>query len=160
MGWFLTLWNERTICAPDYNQHISVSDGKFKLVSHTSLLSMTHWMSQVGSSLSLALLNAVSMLAFIILMLCDRDLKDLIAWGSCFFIYPPENQKECSARRAITDKFVSYAFKINGFVIQAMAWNLEISCIYSEYNRKLKIEHLTHLVFLMYILWKYRRKWR
>ena len=136
MGWFLTLWNERTICAPDYNQHISVSDGKFKLVSHTSLLSMTHWMSQVGSFSSVALLNAVSMLAFTIFMLCDWDMKDLIAWGSCSFIYPPENQKECSARRAITDKIVSYAFKINGFVIPAMAWNLESPCIYSEYNRQ------------------------
>jgi len=134
MVWFLTLWNEKTICASDHHQHISVWDRKFKIISHTSLFPMIHWMSQVGCSLSLALLNAVSMLAFIVSMLCDWDLKDLIAWGSWFFISLPENQKECSARRVITDKIISYALKLMEFVIPAMARNLESPWTFNKYD--------------------------
>ncbi len=90
-------------------------------------------MSQAGSSLSLALLNAVSTSVLSLLMLmCFWDLKDLIAWENCASIFSPENQKECSARRVTTDEIVSYVLKISGFGIPAMAWNLKSPCTYNE----------------------------
>jgi len=49
-----------------------------------------------------ALLNAVSTAARVILM-CVWVLKDLMAERNCSAIFLPENQKECSARRAITN---------------------------------------------------------
>ena len=111
MVWCLTLENKRTICASD--QYISVWNRKLEIMSHTSLWLMTHWISQAGFSLLMALLNAVSTCAFNILMvMCFWDLKDLIAWGNCAPISSPENQKECSAKRAMTDKILNIDCKI------------------------------------------------
>ena len=126
MVWFATIWKKKKIiCAPNY-VICKCLNRRIKIILHTSLLSITHWMSQAGSSLSLALLNAVSTLAFTMLILmCFWDLKDLTAWVSCFSIFCPENQKECSARRAITDGVVSYSLNINGFAIPVIVWNLE-----------------------------------
>jgi hypothetical protein len=41
-----------------------------------------------------------------LIVICFWDLKDLIAWGNCVFISIPENQKECSAKRAITNRIL------------------------------------------------------
>ena len=126
MVWFATIWKtKKIICAPNY-VICKCLKRRIKIILHTSLLSITHWMSQAGSSLSLALLNAVSTLAFtIVILMCFWDLKDFTAWGNCSFICCPENEKECSARRAITDRVVSYSLNINWFVIPVIAWNLE-----------------------------------
>ena len=120
-----------TICAPD--QHVSVWNRNLKIMPHTSLWLMTHWMSQAGSSLLMALLNAVSTCAFnILILMCFWDLKDLTAWGNCASICSPDNQKECSAKRAITNRIVRYWLQSNWFIIPAVAWNLESPCIYNQ----------------------------
>jgi hypothetical protein len=46
----------------------------------------------------------------------------LIAWDNCVSIVLPENQKECSAKRATTNKCVSYLVKMNEFALPAMIW--------------------------------------
>ena len=79
-------------------------------------------MSQVGSPLSMALLNAVSTCAFnILVVMCFWDLKDLMAWGNCSSMSWPENQKECSAKRAITNRIVRYWLQNKQFIIPAIA---------------------------------------
>ena len=131
MIWFFLHYEKKTICAP--GQQVSGWNRKLKTTSHTSLWLMTHWMSQAGSSLSLALLNAASTSAFNTLMvMCFWNLKDLIAWGNCASRSLPENQKECSAKRAKTNRTVRYPWKINGLVLPAAAWNLESPCGYNE----------------------------
>jgi len=96
------------------------------ITPHTSLCLMTHWISQARSSLSLALLNAVATSAFIVsIVISFWDLKDFMAWSNCACISFPENQKECSAKRATTKRIVSYLFENNKFIIPAIAWILE-----------------------------------
>lgn len=106
---------------------------KFRMILPTSLLSITHWMSQAGSLLSLALLNAVSTPMFsVAILMCLCNLNDLIAWESCFSILFAENQKECSIRRARTKKIFKYWLKNKGFAIPATAWNLGSPCSYND----------------------------
>ena len=108
---------------------------KPKIMSHTSLWSMTHWMSQAGFFLSQALLNAASTSALtILIVICFWDLKDLMAWGICASIFFPENQKECSAKRARTNEILRYLLKIDVLAIPAIAWNLESPYAYNKYN--------------------------
>ena len=98
---------------------------------HTSLLLITHWMSQAESFLSVALLNAFSTAAQVMLMYC-WNLKDLTAWGNCSTISWPENQKECSARRAITGRFISYLWGENKRICNTG------NCL--EFNKSLQIQ--------------------
>jgi hypothetical protein len=43
-----------------------------------------------------------------------------MAWGNCASIFFPENQKECSVKRAMTNGIVKYSLQNNRFVIPAV----------------------------------------
>jgi hypothetical protein len=44
------------------------------------------------------------------MLVCFWDLNDLTAWGNCSVMWLPENQKECSVRRATTKRIISYLY--------------------------------------------------